>query len=73
MAQVSHFLVHTNMLKDDIIRHCDVWRDNFSDLLLEMTTNLIEGFYQYAKINSLQYLILKFNNNNSVTMDINSL
>ncbi|CAI6360699.1 unnamed protein product [Macrosiphum euphorbiae] len=59
VAQVSHFLVQTNMLKDDIIRHCDEWKDNFSNLLLEMTTNLIEGFYQYTKINSLQYNILK--------------
>lgn len=44
------------MLKDEIIRHCDEWRNNFSDLLLDMTTNLIEGFYHYAQTNSLQYI-----------------
>lgn len=55
MAQVAHFLVQINMLKNEIIRHCDEWRNHFSDILLEMTTNLIEGFYQYAKIHSLQY------------------
>ncbi|XP_060835340.1 dynein axonemal heavy chain 2-like [Rhopalosiphum padi] len=54
VAQVSHFLVQTNILKDDIIKHCDEWKNNFSDLLLEVTTNLIEGFYQYIQINSLQ-------------------
>lgn len=59
VAQVSHFLVQTNMLKDDIIKHCDEWKENFSNLILEMTTNLIEGFYQYTKINSLQYNIMK--------------
>lgn len=59
VAQVSHFLVQTNILKDDIIKHCDEWRNNFSDLLLEMTTNRIEGFYQYIKINSLQYIKMK--------------
>lgn len=56
IAQVSHFLIQTNVLKDEIIRHCDEWRNSFSDLLLEMTTNLIEGFYHYAQTNSIQYI-----------------
>lgn len=59
VAQVAHFLVQTNMLKDDIIGHCNEWRDNFSDLLLKMTVDLIEGFYQYAHINSLRYIKMK--------------
>lgn len=59
IAQVAHFLVQTNMLQDEIIGHCNEWRDNFSDLLLEMTVNLIEGFYQYAQMNSLQYIKVK--------------
>ncbi|VVC43185.1 Dynein heavy chain, domain-2,Dynein heavy chain domain,Dynein heavy chain, domain-1,Dynein heavy chain, P- [Cinara cedri] len=56
VTQVAHFLVQTNILKDEIIVHCDEWQGQFSDLLIEMTTNLIEGFYQYAHINSLQVM-----------------
>lgn len=66
MAQVAYFQVQLNMLKKEIIRHCDEWRNHFSDLLLEMTINLIDGFYQYAQIHSLQY-ILKLNNNYNFT------
>lgn len=56
VAQVAHFLVYTNMLKDEIIGHCYEWIDNFSDLLLDKTVNLLEGFYQYAQINSIRYI-----------------
>lgn len=59
MTQVAHFLVQTSELKDEIIRHCNEWREQFSALLLEMTSNLIEGFYQYAQTNSLQYVKVK--------------
>lgn len=56
VAQVAHFLVQTNQLKNEIIRQCNKWRNYFSNLLLEMTTNLIEGFYIYAQTNSYQYI-----------------
>lgn len=59
MTQVAHYLVQTNILKDEIIEHCDEWQRLFSDLILEMTTDLIEGFYQYAQTNSLRYIKVK--------------
>lgn len=58
IAQVAYFLIQTDKLKNEVIKHCDEWRNHFSDLLLEMTTNVIEGFYQYAEINSLQYIMI---------------
>lgn len=56
MIQVAYFLIQTNILKEEIIIHCNQWINYFSDLLLEMTTNLIEGFYKYAQTNSFQYI-----------------
>jgi len=52
VAQVAHFLVRINALKDGIVEHCDEWINRFSDLLLETTTDLIDGLYRYAQTNS---------------------
>ncbi|XP_050440794.1 dynein axonemal heavy chain 2-like [Adelges cooleyi] len=52
VAQVAYFLIRTNALIEAIIEHCDMWRSTFSQLLLEMTTDLIGQFYQYIQINS---------------------
>lgn len=57
VAQVAHFLVQTDALKAQIVHHCDEWKDRFSCLLLEMTTDLIDGLYRFAQANSQQYAI----------------
>lgn len=56
VAQVAHILVKTNILKNEILKHCDEWINHFSDLLIEMTTNFIEGLHKYTQINSLRYI-----------------
>ena len=49
---ISFTIVKTNDMIKQIIRHCQNWILNYSILLLDETTTLIEGFYDYIKMNS---------------------
>lgn len=40
----------TDMIKQ-VIRHCQDWIFNYSQLLLGETVDLIEGFYEYIEMN----------------------
>ncbi|XP_026819508.1 dynein heavy chain 2, axonemal-like [Rhopalosiphum maidis] len=54
---VSCSIVKISDMMKQIIRHCQDWISNYSILLLGETTTLIEGFYDYIKMNGERVLL----------------
>lgn len=50
-STVSCTIIKTDDMKKQIVRHCKDWIFNYSQLLLDETVDLIEGFYEYTKMN----------------------
>jgi hypothetical protein len=48
---VSCSIVKISDMMKEILRHCQDWISNYSILLLSETATLIEGFYDYIKMN----------------------
>jgi len=48
----SYAIIQIDILKRQILIHCREWILNFSQLLLEETNELLEGFYKYMEVNS---------------------
>jgi len=48
----SYAIIQIDILKRQILMHCRDWILNFSQLLLEETNELLEGFYKYMELNS---------------------
>lgn len=45
-------IIYIDVLKAQMLKHCQDWILNFSQVLLDQTGNLIEHFYEYMELNS---------------------
>jgi len=48
---VSCIIIKISDMIKQVVRHCQDWVFNYSQLLLGETVDLIEGFYEYIEMN----------------------
>jgi len=48
---VSCIIIRSSDMIKQIVRHCQDWIFNYSQILLGETVDLIEGFYEYIEMN----------------------
>jgi len=56
---VSCIIIRSSDMIKQVVRHCQDWVFNYSQLLLGETVDLIEGFYEYIEMNGERWVLNK--------------